>query len=81
MAILIAWAPSSLASLYMAIPLFAACCSWETSSLVCPVSFHSSCGTFWAEPGQLEVVSASLLVDHVCFIAGNGHAMSDSSLV
>lgn len=36
MAILIIWAPSSLASLHMAIPLFAARCSWETSSLACP---------------------------------------------
>lgn len=34
-----------------------------------------------AEPGQLAVVSASLLVDRVCFIAGNGRAISDSSLV
>lgn len=49
MAILIIWAPS-LASLHMAFPLFAACLSWETSSLVCPASVAQLCGTFlgWA---------------------------------
>lgn len=83
MAILIIWAPPSLASLHMAIPLFAACRSRETSSLVCPVLVAQLAivAPFWAEPCQLVVVLVSLLVDHMCFIAGNCHAMSDSSLV
>lgn len=79
MAILIIQAPSSLASLHMAVLMSAACSSWETSSCMSCLGCTETLAPSWAEPCQQVVVWVWLLVDHTYFIVGNCRTTPDSS--